>query len=106
LPRLIGEGAALQMLFSGRPVDADQALKLGLVSQLSGDAVAAAVELATTFTARPATAVTATKRLVRDAAGCDLHQTIEIEAIAQAAAFHGGEFADTFAAWRTSRRAD
>lgn len=106
LPRLIGESAALQMLLTGRPVDAGHALKLGLVSQLSSDALTAAIELATTFAARPPVAVAATKRLLRDAAGGDLTRAIAIEATEQAAAAHGAEFADTFAAWRTSRRAD
>lgn len=106
LPRLVGESAALQILLAGRPVDAGYAQQLGLVSGLSDDALGAAVELATMFAARPAKAVTATKRLLREVAGGDLARAIEIEATGQAAALHGGEFADTFAAWRTSRNAD
>lgn len=106
LPRLIGEGPALQMLLAGRPVDADRALALGLVSELSDDSLATAIELAITFAARPPLAVAATKRLVRDAGAGDLARAIELEAIAQASAVHGAEFTSTFAAWRTSRKAD
>jgi enoyl-CoA hydratase/carnithine racemase len=106
LPRLIGEGAALEILLSGRPVGATRAQHLGLVSQLSDDALAAALELATTFAARPARAVAATKQLLREAAGGDLTRAIAIEGDAQSAAIHGGEFADAFTAWRTSRIAD
>jgi enoyl-CoA hydratase/carnithine racemase len=106
LPRLIGEGAALEILLAGRPIDAERALRTGLVHQLSDDALATALDLATKFAARPAAAVVATKRLLRRAAGCNLGQAIDLEADAQAAAIHGGEFADLFATWRTARIAD
>ena len=106
LPRLIGEGAALQLLLTGRPTDAESALRMGLVHQLSDDAFATALDLATTFAARPAAAVRATKRLLRGAADGTLTQAIDLEAGAQAAAIHGSEFADTFTAWRATRSAD
>src|SRR6202000_3175089 len=38
LPRLIGEGVALQLLLAGRPINADRALRMGLVHHLSDDA--------------------------------------------------------------------
>ncbi|MDT5166842.1 MAG: 2-(1,2-epoxy,2-dihydrophenyl)acetyl-CoA isomerase [Mycobacterium sp.] len=103
LPRLIGEGAALQLLLAGRPIDAESALRIGLVHQLSDDAFAAALDLATTFAARPAPAVVATKRLLREAADGDLAQAVDLEAGAQAAAIHGSEFAGMFATWRAAR---
>jgi enoyl-CoA hydratase/carnithine racemase len=106
LPRLIGEGAALQLLLTGRPTDAESALRMGLVDQLSDDAFATALDLATTFAARPAAAVQATKRLLRRSADGTLAEAIELEAAAQAAAIHGSEFAETFATWRATRSAD
>jgi len=106
LPRLIGEGAALEMLLAGRPIDAQRALRTGLVHQLSDDALATALDLATRFAARPAAAVVATKRLLRRAADGNLGQAIDLEADAQAEAIHGSEFADMFATWRATRIAD
>jgi enoyl-CoA hydratase/carnithine racemase len=106
LPRLIGEGAALELLLAGRPIDAAHALRIGLVRQLSDDAFATALDLAKTFVARPAAAVMATKRLLRVAADGDLAQAVDLEAGAQAAASHGSEFADMFATWRATRIAD
>jgi len=106
LPRLIGEGAALELLLAGRPIDAERALCIGLVHQLSDDALATAFDLATTFATRPAEAVVATKRLLREAADGDLAQAVDLEACAQAAAIHGSEFADMFATWRATRIAD
>jgi enoyl-CoA hydratase/carnithine racemase len=106
LPRLIGEGAALELLLAGRPIDAAHALRIGLVQHLSDDALATALDLAKTFAARPAAAVVATKRLLRGAADGDLVRAADLEAGAQAAASHGSEFADLFAKWRATRSAD
>jgi enoyl-CoA hydratase len=48
LPRLIGQSRALDMVLTGRPVDAAEALQFGLANRVveSGGAVAAAVALA------------------------------------------------------------
>jgi enoyl-CoA hydratase/carnithine racemase len=106
LPRLIGEGAALELLLAGRPIDAEHALRMGLAHKLTDNALATALDLATTFAARPAAAVAATKRLLREVADGDLRRAVDLEADAQAEAVHGNEFANMFARWRATRIAD
>jgi enoyl-CoA hydratase/carnithine racemase len=46
LPRLIGAGRALEMMLTGESVDADEALRIGLVNAVDADPVAAAIALA------------------------------------------------------------
>ncbi|TAK37184.1 MAG: enoyl-CoA hydratase [Chloroflexota bacterium] len=48
LPRVIGEARALEMLYTGNSIDADEAYRIGLVSHLVpiGEALSAAQELA------------------------------------------------------------
>ena len=46
LPRLVGYGGAMLMLLSGDPVDADTALKMGLVEQVVPDDALEATGLA------------------------------------------------------------
>jgi enoyl-CoA hydratase len=55
LPRLIGQGPALDLVLTGRPVGAEEALRMGLATRVvpSGTAREAAVTLAEQLAALP-----------------------------------------------------
>jgi enoyl-CoA hydratase len=66
LPRLVGHGRALDLVLTGRPVGAEEALAIGLVSRVvpPGQALATAVELARSLAALPQTALRNDRRSV------------------------------------------
>jgi enoyl-CoA hydratase len=67
LPRLVGLGHASEMMLSGRPVEAVEAHRIGLANRVvpDGDAVEAALELATHIVANSPFAVRMTKEVLR-----------------------------------------
>lgn len=66
LPRLVGPSRAKKLLLLGRPIDAERALAIGLVDELAppGQALAAALELASRLAQASPGAVQAIKRAV------------------------------------------
>ena len=59
LPRIIGHGRAMDLILTGRSVDAAEALALGLINRRvrDGEALTAAVELAQKLSSFPQTAM-------------------------------------------------
>lgn len=55
LPRLVGKGAALELLLTGRTIKADEALRIGLVNRVvpAADLLAEAKKLATELAGKP-----------------------------------------------------
>lgn len=100
LPRLVGPDAALELFLTGRTVDAEEALRMRLISRIVEDPRAAALDLAVRLTGNAATATAATKRLVHAAAERGAAAAIDDEIRTVATALHGEEFATRLVAWR------
>ncbi len=64
LPGIVGEPAALDLMLTGRLIDAHEALKIGLVHRLADDAFQEALALARQLASNSPRAVALTKRLV------------------------------------------
>lgn len=69
LPRLVGPDVAAELIWTGRRVDAAEADRIGLVTRVADDPLAAARELAARIAAVNPDAIRATKRLVEHARG-------------------------------------
>ena len=82
LPRLVGPTRALELLYTGRRVDAEEALALGLATEVvPDDAFAAHVAaLAARLASGPTLAFAAMRRAVAEAAGRPLAAALEVEA--------------------------
>jgi 2-(1,2-epoxy-1,2-dihydrophenyl)acetyl-CoA isomerase len=88
LPRLIGYGRAMEMLLLGEPVAAEEALRIGMVNRVveTGQAAAAATELAERMAAGPTSAYARIKETMLAAAAEGLDEALAVEAGAQAEA--------------------
>lgn len=73
LPRVVGQGRALDLVLTGREVDADEALAMGLVNRVvdDGTALDASVELAASIAAFPWACVVADRASLYDGLGRD-----------------------------------
>lgn len=82
LPRIIGQGRALEMILTGQPVDANQAREWGLVNRVvdEGTALDAAVDLGKTIASFPQQTVKTDRAAVYDGIGESLEKGLRIEA--------------------------
>lgn len=69
LPSLVGRGRAMDLCLTMRPVDAEEALTMGLVDRVEGDPEEAAVGLASDFAGLDRQAAGRVKRVVTEASG-------------------------------------
>ena len=89
LPRLVGYQRALKMCLTGRQIEAEEALTLGLADKVvaSDDLAEAAMTDAARFANGPTAAYAAVKRAVAGGFGASLESGLEIEAAEFAGVF-------------------
>ena len=68
LPQRVGQGAAMELVLTGDPVDADRALAMGLIDRIAepGGAVDAALELAAVISKNAPLALIASKQVLNE----------------------------------------
>ncbi len=94
LPRIIGQGRAAELLYSGRSMSAEEGLRWGFYNSLvAADALAdEARKLGAQLLRGPAFAHGITKTMLRQEWNMSLEQAIEAEAQAQAVCMQTGDF--------------
>jgi enoyl-CoA hydratase/carnithine racemase len=102
LPRIIGHGRASELLYTGRAMDAAEALASGFLARIvDADALdAATAELAASIAAGPTFAHAMTKRMLHQEWAMDLASAIDAEAQAQALCMQTGDFKRAYEAFR------
>ncbi len=82
LTRLVGRGRALELLYTGRMIDAQEALRIGLAAQVFplADLMSEAVKIATTIASKGPAAVRLTKQAVQRGQDMDLDNACQFEA--------------------------
>jgi enoyl-CoA hydratase/carnithine racemase len=103
LPRLIGRSRALEILMTGRMVDAAEALAIGMIDRVAGDLAAETGQLTRMLAAAPPIALAGIKRALLAAEANDLHAQIDLEAEHQLACFRSSDGAEGMAAFFEKR---
>jgi 2-(1,2-epoxy-1,2-dihydrophenyl)acetyl-CoA isomerase len=108
LPRIVGHQRARELFYSGRIVNAQEALELGIVTkvappdQLMDETLGFAREIAK----HPPTALTYTKRALRQSYSNTIEAQLEFEWANQKASLQSAEFREAAAAFMEKREAD
>jgi enoyl-CoA hydratase/carnithine racemase len=102
LPRLIGHGRASELLYTGRAMDAPEALACGFLARIvEADALPSdAAALAASIAGGPTFAHAMTKRMLHQEWAMDLSSAIDAEAQAQALCMQTEDFRRAYDAFR------
>jgi 2-(1,2-epoxy-1,2-dihydrophenyl)acetyl-CoA isomerase len=105
LPRAVGLAKAAEMMFTGEPIGADEALACGLVSRVvPADALMAEAQaLAERIAANPPQTLRLVKRLLREAQHARLSEVLELSAAFQALAHETDDHREALAAFFDKR---
>jgi len=105
LPRVIGEARALDLIMRARSVDAQEALRIGLVHRVAeNDVVAAAIEYARSFSGYGLPALKLARDAVKRALDVPLHEGLKLEADLNTLAFQTEDAAEGMRAFMAKRK--
>jgi enoyl-CoA hydratase len=106
LPRLVGEARALELILTGRTVDAVEAERIGLVNRLvDGDAVTAGLSFARQFTQYSLPGLAFARAAVQRALDLPIHEGLRVEADLSTLSFQTRDAAEGAAAFEQKRQA-
>jgi enoyl-CoA hydratase len=105
LPRVVGEARALEMILTGKPVDAPTALAWGLVSRIvEGDALAQGIAFAREFSGHSLPVLGFAREAVTRALSTTVAEGMRIEADLSTLAFQTEDAAEGMAAFLAKRK--
>ena len=104
LPRIVGQGRAAELLYTGRSMDAQEAERWGFLNRLADPVEDAAAELAARLASGPTFAHAMTKTMLDQEWDMSLPAAIEAEAQAQAICMQTHDFERAYHAFLAKER--
>jgi enoyl-CoA hydratase len=105
LPRVIGEARALELILTGRTVDAGEAERIGLVNRLvDGDPIAAGLAFAREFTGYSLPVLSMAREAVQRALDVPINEGLKIEADLSTLSFQTKDSDEGAAAFQDKRK--
>jgi enoyl-CoA hydratase/carnithine racemase len=104
LPRVIGQGRASELLYTGRSMDAQEGLAWGFFNRVVDPVLPAAMELAQSLASGPTFAHGITKKMLHQEWNVGIDEAIEMEAQAQAICMQTNDFHRAYEAFANKRK--
>jgi len=104
LPRIIGQGRAAELLFTGRSFSAEEGLAWGFWNRISGNVLGEAQALGNDLAKGPSVAHAVTKKQLDAEWHVSIEQAIEMEAEAQALCMQTNDFRRAYEAFADKRK--
>jgi enoyl-CoA hydratase/carnithine racemase len=104
LPRIIGQGRASELLYTGRSMSADEGLAWGFFNGMRDRVLSLAMEQAHALADGPTAAHAVTKRMLHEEWSVTVDQAIEMEAVAQAKLMENKDFRRAYEAFAAKRK--
>ena len=104
LPRVIGQGRAAELLYSGRSMSAEEGLAWGFFNRVVDPVLPAALELAQSLASGPTFAHAMTKKMLHQEWNAGLDEAIEMEAQAQAICMQTKDFQRAYEAFAAKQK--
>jgi enoyl-CoA hydratase/carnithine racemase len=106
LPRIVGQGRAAELLFTGRSMGGEEAERWGFFNRLSSSeaVLADALKIARDLASGPTFANAMTKRMLEMEWAMSVEQAIEAEAVAQALCMETEDFARAYRAFAAKQK--
>jgi enoyl-CoA hydratase/carnithine racemase len=106
LPRIVGQGRAAELLYTGRVLGGEEAERVGFFNRLAGadQVLAEAQKLAAELAAGPTFANAMTKRMLEMEWAMSVESAIEAEALAQAICMETEDFARAYKAFAAKQK--
>jgi enoyl-CoA hydratase len=106
LPRIVGEARALEMVMTGKTVDAQEAFRIGLVNRIvEGDPVVSGINFAREFSGYSLPVLGFARDAVKRASQTPLHEGLKIETDLGTLAFQTKDAAEGMSAFAGKRKA-
>jgi enoyl-CoA hydratase/carnithine racemase len=104
LPRIIGQGRASELLYTGRSMSAEEGLAWGFFNGVSEDVLGCSVEKAKELATGPALAHALTKKMLHQEWNVGVDEAIEMEAQAQATLMQTKDFHRAYEAFAAKKK--
>jgi enoyl-CoA hydratase/carnithine racemase len=104
LPRIVGQGRAAELLYSGRSMSADEGLAWGFFNRLSDHVLDLSIQTAKELAAGPTFAHAMTKKMLHQEWNAGIDEAIEMEAQAQAICMETQDFHRAYEAFAAKKK--